>query len=984
MDPFIKDYNNEPMKAQVIKNLSIFNSTCQQVQHNFKILHLNIRSIFKNFDELTILLNQLTVDFEIIVLTETHYIHDPNVFNLYGYNVLYNEGYLNRNDGVIIFIKANIHYNYNIISIGETKALQLNILKNNKKVVVTAIYRSPSTCPEHFTTQLLRYLYQTEKNDMHIITGDINLDLLSNNDNVEQYKNTMSAHGFISYINEPTRPQSETCLDHFFIKNSLHMDDNNIKSYIFEYDITDHYPIAISFKIDTNKERNNTTTKENIKNKKYINYANLKLDLQQEKWNDMYRENNIDLMTDIFIKTLKYHITKNTKEIKINHKDIHRKQWITSGLVKSINEKNKLYQKLQNDPNNINLSNAYKEYKNKLNRLIQKAKKNYSNSMINNNKNSTKALWKCVNNICNKLEPKTIISKIRLTDENIIENKQEIANAFNQHYSDLGQTYANKINDPPEGFAENNIEIENTMYLYPTNETEVRKVIKELKLKKSPGLDNIRTEVLKKVETEIATPITYLINRCFETECIPKLLKVGLIKPLYKSGDKLEIINYRPISLISNIAKIIEKILKCRILKFLNRHNIISDHQYGFREGKSTEDAIHKLTSEIYRALDSKTPALCIFVDLSKAFDTVSHQKLLEKIKCYGLRGKMYNLIKSYLSDREQYVEIDGTISSARTITFGVPQGTVLGPLLFTIYINSLLSINSTGKILSFADDTAVLYTGNSWETLKIEAETDFKKIKIWFQYNKLTLNCDKTKYLPFTSYTNTLPDIGPLKINEDVQIPEAESIKYLGITVDRHLRWDLQIMNIIKKVRGLLTRFKLLKEYLNEPQLKILYYSLVQSQLSYGIVGWGGVSDNHLERLNSIQKWILKTIFGKNRTYPSDKLYKENNVLDIRQLFCLNMLLNIRKNKINIEPIRHNYNTRGKQHSHIMPRCDKTIGQRNCNYLGPRLYEILPTNIKSMDKFKKFKKNVKIWLLNTDRTRFHNIVNQRNNPSKQ
>lgn len=978
MDPFIKEYENEPIKTQIINNISNFNNIHLNKQHNYKILHINIRSISKNIDELAIFLNQLSLNFEIIVLTETHYVYDPQIFKLDGYNILYNEGTLNRNDGVIVLIKPTLRYTYNIVNIGEIRALQLNVTKNEKNFIITAIYRSPSTCPKNFNIQLLKYMDGIKGGDMHIIVGDINIDILSDNDYIEEYKNIMSAHGFISYINKHTRPQSKTCLDHFFIKSSLHNDDSKIRSYIFEYDITDHYPIAVTFEIDKMADKkNNLTSKQ--KYKKYINYANLKSDLRQEKWRVVYEENNVDIVTNAFIETLNHYIKKNTNEIKINHKNIHRKQWISSGLVKSINEKNKLYTNLQKDPNNKNLIDAYKIYKNKLKQLIQKAKKNYFKSLINKNKNSSKALWDCVNDICSKSQPKTIINNIKLTDGCTTENKQEISDAFNQHYSDLGKTYASKIINPPENFTEKNIHIENTMYLHLTNEMEVLDIIKELKPKKSPGFDNIRSEVIKEVAKEISKPLTSLINKCFENECFPKPLKDGIIKPLYKSGEKLEIINYRPISLISSIAKIIEKILKRRITKFLDKHKIISNHQYGFREGRSTEDAILKLTSHLYKALDSKTPALCIFVDLSKAFDTVSHKKLLEKIKCYGLRGKVYNILKSYLSNREQYVEIDGTLSSSRTITYGVPQGTVLGPLLFTIYINSLLHIDTAGTILSFADDTAILYTEKTWELLKTKTESDFKKIQQWFQYNKLTLNCDKTKYLPFTSYANNLPNLGPLSIDQNQQIPEAESIKYLGIIIDRHLRWDLQILNLIKKVRGLLTRFKYLQEYLEEKQLKILYYSLVQSQISYGIAGWGGVKDNHLEKLNTVQKWILKIIYNKKRTYPSDTLFKETNTLDIRQLFCLNMLLNIKRNKIKVQPIHHHYQTREKQHHYSRPRSDKTIGQRNCNYLGPRLYETLPSYIKNIKNLKLFKAKVKKWLLDNERILFHDIINQRN-----
>lgn len=557
----------------------------------------------------------------------------------------------------------------------------------------------------------------------------------------------------------------------------------------------------------------------------------------------------------------------------------------------------------------------------------------------------------------------------------IITDKFKISNIFNNHYSDLGEQYASKV-PTPENFTETVETLENTMYLYHTNEIEIQSIIKQLKVKKSPGNDDIRAETLKEISSEIAAPLAYLVNTCFDTECFPKSLKIGIIKPLYKSGDKVKVINYRPISLISNIAKIIEKILKVRIVSFLNKYKIISEQQYGFREKRSTEDAIYCLTSYLYNALDKKIPTICIFVDLSKAFDTVSHKILLEKLECYGLRGKIHGILKNYLSDRQQYVKIDNVTSDPRTITYGVPQGTVLGPLLFTIYINSLLTLKTSGTVLSFADDTAILYQANSWENLKRSVEIDFRIISKWFQHNKLTLNCDKTKYLPFTSYVNNLPDMGPLNIDALTQIPEADSVKYLGIIVDRHLRWDLQIQNIIKKIRGLLSRFKYLKQYLDISHLKVLYYALIQSQLSYGILGWGGVSECHLKHLNTMQKWIIKIIYNKNIRYSSDSLYKESQLYDIRQLFCFNILINIRKKKIKLDPVNHKYETRNKENNVTIPKCEKNIGQHSCNYLGHKLYNNLPESIRSVNSFNIYKSKIKKWILETERSRFNNLIN--------
>lgn len=291
--------------------------------------------------------------------------------------------------------------------------------------------------------------------------------------------------------------------------------------------------------------------------------------------------------------------------IKIPGTQIKRKPWITTALVQSINVKNELYKQHHINKNDKHLENQYKSYKNKLNTLITKAKRNYFKMQIERNKSSSKLLWETIKNICNQSKSETKISEIKINADEIITDKYEMSNFFNSYYSKLGENYANKIKEVKNIHKMSNV-LENTMYLHHTNHEEVKSLIKHLKSKKSPGNDGIRAETLKEISDEIVVPLTFIINICFEVGYFPDILKIGIIKPLFKGGDKMDVINYRPISLISNIAKIFEKLIKKRILKFLEKYKLISDQQYGFREGRSTEDAIYKLTSYIYSALDKK------------------------------------------------------------------------------------------------------------------------------------------------------------------------------------------------------------------------------------------------------------------------------------------------------------------------------------------------------------------------------------------
>lgn len=586
-------------------------------------------------------------------------------------------------------------------------------------------------------------------------------------------------------------------------------------------------------------------------------------------------------------------------------------------------------------------------------------------------------IWKCIKEIKHKNEDKKIKTMKNETNE-VIEDERAIANIFANYFTDIGKKMAMKIEKKINKNDRAKMKtMKKSFYLNETDPDEIFETIMTLENKKAPGYDGITNELMRYIGNDICHPMVYIINKCFATGIFPKCLKVSIIQPIFKSGDENEISNYRPISLLSGVSKIIEKLIKKRIIGFLEKFQILSEQQYGFRDKKSTEDALLDLTGKIYNAIDKKRAALCVFVDLAKAFDTVSHSKLLSTLENAGIRGLPLRLLKSYLTGRTQLVKINNCLSDPKTIEYGVPQGSVLGPILFIIYMNELFSIETEGHIVSFADDSAIFYQSNDWVQLKNKVETDFVKIMKFFDSKLLTVNFTKTYFMPFCSYQSTLPMYDSIKIILDegeVFITKKNNLKYLGVIMDCHLKWNEHIDYVTKKIRSLIPIFKNINKILHDDQIKIVYSALVESHLNYGITAWGGVLDQHLRKLQVAQKYILKVMAKKTYTFPTDALYKETKTLDIRQLYCIRTLIKQYKKTSELAHHTHSYQTRHKKNA-VLPKTKKSILQRSFKYIGPKLYNYIPESIKTLP-FHIFKKKVKNWTTEMDRKTIHEYIN--------
>ena len=414
-----------------------------------------------------------------------------------------------------------------------------------------------------------------------------------------------------------------------------------------------------------------------------------------------------------------------------------------------------------------------------------------------------KLLWSGLRSIIsNKNSKVNIISKLNDVNGNLTNDPAVIANTFNDFFVNVAGNVAKGIprtrKSPMDYLGTRN---EHSFFMTPVIPMEVSDIISLLNTGKSIGPNSIPTKLLKILSLHICSPLSDIINDSFQSGTFPEKLQLAKIIPLFKKGCPLTASNYRPISLLSVFSKIIEKVMYKRLYDFLELHNILYNFQFGFLASHSINHALISLTEMIKNTLDNKRFGCGIFLDLQKAFDTVNHEILLNKLEHYGIRGIALTWFRSYLSNREQYVSVNGYNSKNLNVTCGVPQGSVLGSLLFLIYINDIPNTSSKFAFYLFADDTSIYFESGNLEQLQEVVNSELKHIKKWLDANKLALNVDKTNFVIFHSPQKPLYENITIKFGKQ-HVTKANHVKFLGLLLDENLSWKhhlrLEVMMIV------------------------------------------------------------------------------------------------------------------------------------------------------------------------------------------
>ena len=440
-----------------------------------------------------------------------------------------------------------------------------------------------------------------------------------------------------------------------------------------------------------------------------------------------------------------------------------------------------------------------------------------------------------------------------------------MAESLNDFFVNIGSSIEAKIPKSKKSFSSylgnpNN----KSIFLEPCTPTELVLIISNLKSSKACGPNSISTSLLIEFSEFLICPLSTIINMSLQEGFFPSLNKEADVCPIHKKKDRTKCENYRPISLLSVFSKIFERVMYARVEKFFKSSETIYKYQFGFRRHYSTNHALLSITEQIRNALDKNMYACGVFIDLEKAFDTVNHQILLSKLYHYGIRGVANKWFSSYLSNRYQRVSVNGVSSSRMPITCGVPQGSILGPLLFLIYINDMhLAMQST-TMYHFADDTNLLYSCKTLKVLRSKLNKDLEFLYDWLCANRLSLNAGKTEFIVFRPPRYKLSERVTLKLHHS-KLFESSKINYLGLILDNKLNWKAHTTELSKKLSRAVGLLYKIKNLCPASVLRSLYFSLFNSHLSYGLVVWGNANCNYLNKIKSLQKRALKCIFSNN-----------------------------------------------------------------------------------------------------------------------
>ena len=955
--------------------LNIEENVVYENVNSFTVAHFNIHSVpskFDDFVELLEVLDQKNLSPEVILLCET-FLSEKNHsrYNFQNYTMINAFRKNKKRGGVSILVKLGISFiersDISLFDEGTFESIFIEIpQKKRPNIIIGEVYRVPGTNEQDFIGKYGNIITKVKAEKKSLIIGtDQNLDFLkiNNHTNTMNFFDLNLTNSLLPTIYRPTRitQNTATLIDNIYIGSNLFQ---NVKSFIVKSDISDHYLClsCINGSLLSNKTQTISTRKITDEVLRKMNAS-----LRNRDWT-LLENMNVNESSEFLINEIKFVMDFYAPE-RVTNYNFHKKlnqPWFTQGLKKSSQKCLKMFNKVAGKPKDSQEFQSYKNYRNVYNKIRRKAKVAYYDGLIQEHRKNTKKVWEILNTLTGKSKNKQALPDEITVNGVSVNDIKVISNAFAEHYSKIGKSLSDKIKesgniDDPMSYMKNRIHY--NCFFYPVSMDEIDKIVNSLPSKNSSGYDQISNKILKKINPGIVKALHIIFNKSLQQGTFPSNMKTAIVSPLYKGKSKSEIINYRPVSLLPTISKILEKIVHRRITKFLAKHKVFYEGQYGFRKNRSTADAILDLTGNILENINRGFYTMCLFLDMSKAFDSLDHETVLKKLEFYGIRGVPLSWFRSYLLDRKIKVKFKRHISDPYEMTYGTPQGSVLGPLIYIILANDLTKCLKFCSGITFADDTTVYTSGNNLKFLYKKVNSDLENLSKWFRSNSLTLNIEKTKFMIFRSRKKELNYDGLLKLGRDT-VSRVQHIKFLGVYLDEYLDWGFHVKQVLVKMTAGNYSLNMIKNFLPQNLMKLVYYANVQSHMCYAMSAWGPmIKQKDLKKMQVQQNKAIKSICKVGRRIRLSGYYKKLNIVKIEDLIKLELLKISHRYIYGNLPVRlgnlfnlshHTYNTRTRNY---LRTPQHTIEKYNASFLGksPHLWLHLDDQLKDKSRLRLF-----------------------------
>ena len=756
----------------------------------------------------------------------------------------------------------------------------------------------------------------------------------------------MILNGFDQLITKPTRTTSDssTLIDVVLSNKKV----NISKTDVFPLSLSDHDMIGCVRKLNHIKYEPRTKMCRNYtsyhSNKLCKNMSSLDLTLFYE----MKDTNKAwvflkDHLTALFNK----HAPIITKKVKGRHCP-----WLTTDVKKQMNKKDYLLRKARFTKSERDFT-MYKTAKNLCNNMVKIAKRNFHHALINENKHNPRKFWKSIKAVFSGDK----ISKLSIPyledNEFSPKNNESIANSFCSFFTNVAKS-----------LKEQSFPLQNFVWKTPTAIHErtyrrfkfqyvskifVEKELKILKTHKSAGIDNLPPLLLRDSASVISKPISHIINLSLTSGKIPTEWKSAKVIPLHKSGKTTKTDNYRPISILPVLSKILERAVQRQLLYYLEECKLLSPYQFGYRKKRSTELATTLFIDNIRKEVDMASMVGAVFIDLSKAFDTLGHSTLLSKLKSYGIRNESLDWFENYFFERHQVVSFDNKISDKYPVFCGVPQGSILGPILFLIFFNDFKDTLLFSDVVQFADDTVIYVAGKNVDEIERKLNLDLINVSSFFMKNELVINLKKgeTEAMLFGTCKKLSKTSNFLKLFYDnTQITYTKTYKYLGYTIDQSLCLSQQFDILYKKSATKLKLLSKLKYYLPLDAIKCVYQATIQPTITYSCTVNLNITHTQKQKLASLDQRASKIV--ENLDINTIDLINKHAVKLVHKCITNNVCSNF----VNyFEVMSHVRDTRNNNHMLIVPKVKLEFAKRSFYFMGVKLYNSLPLEIRQAEK---------------------------------